>query len=358
MANLPKRVRSDKKLVYSGKKAMWKLWDQVWVYEPKFQEVETWETYTNKREALDWDAELQVYDTMDSTNIWTLDDGIVATYTFKDYDGSVLKTWTLKDWETPIPPENPTREATAEYTYTFKERSPAVWPINKDTIFTATYTATKNVYTITWTDYDDSTIDTTQVEYWVIPTHTDPTREWYTFSWWTPEVVAVTQAATYKATYTASIPANIINLNTSMYNEGYDEWIGEDRRSPFFWAILINRAEFEIGEAQTVWNDHFIDLAEPEWFIPWEDCVFTLFVHGPREGVDPEVKLLFNLTDNDYYISEGYEEQPEQIISNTVYYLIAWHEYIIWKGETEIWQIHMDGWEEPEQPEPPEEPIE
>lgn len=204
---MPKRVWSNKNLVYSNHKPVWKLGDKVWVYDPKFKEVETGELYpNNKRENLDGDAEMQIYDSMQPTNIWTMNSGIVATYTFYDYDEeTVLKTGTVKDWETPVAPTDPTREATAEYTYTFNWRNPEVWPISKDTTYIATYTATKNKYTITWTDYDDSIIDTTEVEYWVIPTHEDPTREGYTFSWWSPEVVAVTEAATYKATYTENV---------------------------------------------------------------------------------------------------------------------------------------------------------
>lgn len=205
MASLPKRVWSNKKLVYSNHKPVWKLDDKVWVYDPKFKEVETWETYTDEREVLDGDAEMQVYDSLTPENIWTMNSWIVATYTFKDYDNTVLKTWTVEDGWTPTAPTDPTREADAEYTYTFKERNPTVWPISKDTTYTATYTATKNKYTITWLDYDETEIDTTEVEYWVVPTHEDPTREWYTFSWWSPEVVAVTEAATYKATYTENV---------------------------------------------------------------------------------------------------------------------------------------------------------
>lgn len=203
--HMPKRVWSNKKLVYSNHKPVWKLEDKVWVYDPKFEEVDSWETYTDERENLDWDAEMQIYDSLTPTNIWTMEDGVVAKYKFVDYDETVLKTGTVADGWTPVAPTDPTREATAEYTYTFKKREPTVWPISKDTTYTATYTATKNKYTITWLDYDETEIDTTEVEYWVVPTHEDPTREGYTFSWWSPEVVAVTEAATYKATYTENV---------------------------------------------------------------------------------------------------------------------------------------------------------
>ena len=63
--------------------------------------------------------------------------------------------------------------------------------------YKATYTETKNSYTITWKNDDGSVIDTTTVEYGVVPTHADATKATtaeytYTFAGWTPEIVAVT----------------------------------------------------------------------------------------------------------------------------------------------------------------------
>ena len=65
-----------------------------------------------------------------------------------------------------------------------------------------------NSYTITWLQDDGSLIDKTTVPYGQIPTHVIPTKEptaeyTYTFAGWAPEVVEVTDNATYIATYTA-----------------------------------------------------------------------------------------------------------------------------------------------------------
>lgn len=172
MAEKPKRVWNDKSLVFSNKKAVWKLWDKVWVYDPNFKEVNSGEKYPDNRwENVAWSSELQISDWLwQSENIWTFEDGIVATYTFKNYDGTVLKTGTVKDWETPVAPANPTRPADAWYTYEFSGWQPTVWPINKDTEYMAQYTATPRNYTVTIesnnTDY--GTVDTQQVTvaYW------------------------------------------------------------------------------------------------------------------------------------------------------------------------------------------------
>ena len=77
-----------------------------------------------------------------------------------------------------------------------------------------------NSYTITWKNEDGSVIDTTNVEYWVVPTHADVNKaanaEWtYTFGWWTPEVVAVEWDAEYQATF---------NWTKNSYTVTFKDW--------------------------------------------------------------------------------------------------------------------------------------
>jgi len=117
--------------------------------------------------------------------------------------------------------ETPVRPNTAEYTYTFVGWTPAIVAATSDTTYTATYTATKNSYTITWQNEDGSLIDQTTVEYGVVPTHAEPTKEateeyTYTFAGWTPAVVAVTGDATYKATFSSVV--NVYTISVSAVN--------------------------------------------------------------------------------------------------------------------------------------------
>ncbi|MBR6315803.1 MAG: InlB B-repeat-containing protein [Lachnospiraceae bacterium] len=135
------------------------------------------------------------------------------TVTWKDADGTVLISNEL-EYGTPVDklgkPADPSKEATPEYTYTFKgwDKEPAM--VTGDATYTATYTATKNKYDITWKDENDNIIRTDSVEYGTAAgslsqpkaPEKEPTVEYvYPFAGWTPALTNVTGAATYKATY-------------------------------------------------------------------------------------------------------------------------------------------------------------
>jgi len=129
------------------------------------------------------------------------------TVTFKDEDGTTLSSETLYHGATPTCAE-PSKQADAQYTYTFNGWSPEVTTVTANVVYTATYSSAKNSYTITWLDDDDSSLGTTTVEYGKVPTHANPTKlntaEYtYSFAGWDHTPVAVTGDATYKATYSA-----------------------------------------------------------------------------------------------------------------------------------------------------------
>ena len=130
------------------------------------------------------------------------------TISWLNDDASLIEQTEVVEGETPTHAD-PTKPATAEFTYTFAGWTPAVAAVTGDATYTATYNSTRNSYTITWLQDDDSLIDQTVVEYGQTPTHADPskpaTAEYtYTFAGWTPEVVAVTGDATYTATYNST----------------------------------------------------------------------------------------------------------------------------------------------------------
>ena len=129
------------------------------------------------------------------------------TVTWQDNDGTTLGTDTLTYGSTPSR-ANPTKAADAQYTYTFTGWSPAIATVTGDATYTATYSQTVNIYTITWLDYDGSTIKTETLAYGATPTCATPSRaddtyNTYTFLGWSPVVATVTGPATYTAMYMA-----------------------------------------------------------------------------------------------------------------------------------------------------------
>ncbi|MFI3238698.1 MAG: VWA domain-containing protein, partial [Lachnospiraceae bacterium] len=78
------------------------------------------------------------------------------TITFEDEDGSKLSSDLYAYGSEVAVPENPTKEATAEFTYTFAGWSPKVATVTGDATYKATYKATVNSYTITFEDEDGS----------------------------------------------------------------------------------------------------------------------------------------------------------------------------------------------------------
>ena len=142
------------------------------------------------------------------------------TITFVDDDGiTVLQQSEVALDAMPTPPADPTKEATAQYTYTFSGWSPAIVAATGAATYTATYTATVNKYLITFVDEDGTTVlASAEYDYGTTPVApADPTKEataqyTYTFSGWDKEIVAVTGAATYTASYTATVNKYLITF--------------------------------------------------------------------------------------------------------------------------------------------------
>lgn len=129
---------------------------------------------------------------------------------FVNYDGSLLVSSDVLQGDMPVyTGDTPVKPADAQYTYTFAGWDKAIVPADGHTTYVATFSSTKNKYTITWLNEDGSQIDQTMVEYGAIPTHADPTKAntaeyTYTFAGWDKTPVAVTGEATYKATFNSA----------------------------------------------------------------------------------------------------------------------------------------------------------
>ena len=140
---------------------------------------------------------------------------ITFTVTWKMDDGSVLTAQTYNLGATPAYPGGiPEKQQDEQYTYQFTGWTPSISPVTADTVYTAQFSATTRIYIITWLMDSGTLINRTNVAYGVVPTHSNPSKPSdaqydYTFSAWTPNVVAVTG----NATYTAQFSRELINYN-------------------------------------------------------------------------------------------------------------------------------------------------
>ena len=130
------------------------------------------------------------------------------TITWKNEDGSVIDTTEVAYNVMPTH-DDATKEATAEYSYTFAGWTPELAAVTGDAAYTATFTSAKRSYTITWKNDDGTVIGTDTLEYGTTPSHADPSKAataqyTYTFTGWTPEIATVTGDATYTATYSGT----------------------------------------------------------------------------------------------------------------------------------------------------------
>ena len=105
--------------------------------------------------------------------------------------------------------EDPTKQPTAQYGYTFAGWSPAISAVTGNATYKATYTDTINQYTISWLDDEGTLVDQTKVAYGATPAHANIHKESddqfdYTFVGWTPTLEPVTDDASYSAIFTTA----------------------------------------------------------------------------------------------------------------------------------------------------------
>lgn len=142
------------------------------------------------------------------------------TVTFKNYDGTILQSSSVAYGEMPMyKGATPTKPATDQYTYTFAGWDKEVELVTGDVVYTAQFDATVNKYTITFNNWDGTTLATYEIEYGEMPVYKGPapTKEAteeqnFTFSGWTPTLVVVTGDATYTATFASNVNSYTITL--------------------------------------------------------------------------------------------------------------------------------------------------
>ena len=127
------------------------------------------------------------------------------TVTFKDWNGTVLKTEEVLEGAAATAPADPTREG-----YTFTGWDVAFNNVTSDLVVTAQYAI--NTYTVTFKDWDGTVLKTETVNYGGAATApADPTRDGYTFAGWDVAFNNVTSDLVVTATYTENeTPAGLL----------------------------------------------------------------------------------------------------------------------------------------------------
>ena len=186
---------------------------------------------------------------------------------FRDYDGTTLLTDSVEYGQTPAyTGATPTRDANAQYTYTFTGWTPALAATTANAVYTALYDSIVNQYSITFLNYDLTVLQVSNVDYGTMPMYqgSEPqkaaTQQWtYHFVDWTPELTLVTEAATYTAVFDSTINRYTLTLT------------GDN-------ATLIGAGTYDYGtvvsvEAVADEGYHFVEWSDGEWRNPREVTV-------------------------------------------------------------------------------------
>ena len=133
------------------------------------------------------------------------------TVTFKDWNGTVLKTQTVNEGEDATPPANPTRGG-----YAFAGWSGSYINVTSNVTITATYTQnTSNKHTVIFYDYDGTTVLKSQEvnsgENATPPAN--PSKSGATFLGWNGNYANVSQNETLRAVY--SDETNVIMVESA-----------------------------------------------------------------------------------------------------------------------------------------------
>ncbi len=283
------------------------------------------------------------------------------TITFLNEDATVLQTVQVREGEMPqYTGTTPIKAATAEHIYTFAGWSPEFVPVLENATYTATYTESKRKYTIQFLNYNGSLLQSSQVEYGVMPEYigTTPVRPSsaqynYMFDAWTPEIAIVTKDANYTASFTSFI---------RQYKVTFLDWDGtklSEQLIDYGTAATAPADPVREGYTFTGWDKDFSNIqsdltvtAQYEQnkiyytvtFLDWDGT--ELHVEQVEEGKDA-IGPTSNPT-RDGYTFIGWSKPNTNITSdltviaqyeqNKIYYTVT---FLDWDG-TELYVEHVE----------------
>ena len=164
--------------------------------------------------------------------------------TFKNYDGTVLKTQNVASGGDANPPKSPTREGNEQYYYTFVGWDISYKNVTADIVCTAEYAQNICKYTVRFYN-GDTLVQTSSVEYGssavysggeLTKVHSDPNNYFYMFSGWSPDISNITgDLDTYAQFVEVAVPsfskANLPSGNVGFILEANEHYLLVDTTS-------------------------------------------------------------------------------------------------------------------------------
>ena len=212
-------------------------------------------------------------------------DKAVNKYTIKwvDWDGSEVRTDTEVPYGTELEePADPTREADAQYTYTFAGWTPEVETVTGNAKYQATYTKEAKSYTLTY-DLDggewenDTTYTYTKKYNEEVEVKADPTKTGYTFAGWTSEEVEVVNGKftmpAKDVTLTAKWEANTYKVT---YELAGGEWNEATNEFPYEYKAtveVIKTVPTREGYKFSGWRSEEVTIENDAFTMPAKDVV-------------------------------------------------------------------------------------
>lgn len=190
---------------------------KLYVYsKSEYVELDTSKATVNEYWPTVWkeleDETVGYYLTNEPTDLYNWDSGDEVAYRFMNWT-TVLESWKVDEGETPeYTGETPTKEATAQYTYTFSGWKPTVWPISKKTDFKAQFTSTVNEYDLTIAVNDDTmgSVDVAFVEWQPYGTAISAEDNVLTIGEWESKTVVTATAETgYVFSSWGTLPSSV-----------------------------------------------------------------------------------------------------------------------------------------------------
>lgn len=164
-------------------------------------------TQENKFVFVKWDNEAKTLLKDETFNAVFETEKNVYEYVFMNDDGTIIKEQKAEYGSTIVYPENPTKQETDEFIYTFEKWDRDETVLTEDIVFIASYTSVKKQYTYKFVS-DDTIIKEETVDYGTMPTEPtdipakEETAEYkYVFAGWDKSVSIVTENVTYTAVF-------------------------------------------------------------------------------------------------------------------------------------------------------------